>query len=426
MFVLYILLALVILLLMVLIHELGHYTIGRLLGFKITEFSVGFGKAIFQRTNKRGEKISLRLFPLGGYCAFAGEGDDDGEKEKSENDEKSEKLSNSKETKTDKKNAVVENKTEIKKTAITEKADKKSGELLFNEQPAWKRILVFLAGVTFNFVAGIIFSFILLCAVGYDIPQVTKYDPLAYSVSDNYVHNASAEELQEGDVIFSINGRKIDFAYGSTFNDIISDEQKKLLAWVKDNEGADFSQYPVLNFVVRRDGKMVEVPVSFYQIEQEKKEVDEQGNEIIKTEKAYSLGIYAEAYKHSFWEALQRAIPFTFGLAWVVLKSLWMLITFQLGVDAIGGPITTIATIATVTQASTTNLLVLIPLISANLAVFNLLPIPALDGSHVLFTTIEWIRKKPINRRIENIIHTVGLAVLFGLVILVDILHFVL
>ena len=416
----YILLALLILLLMVLNHELSYYTIGRLLNFKITEFSVGFGKAIFQKTNKRGEKISLRLFPLGGYCAFAGEGDDD---ESDGNDQNSNLNINEKNSAVDKKNVDVKNNNQSKKQGESSKA---KGELLFNEQPAWKRILVFLAGVTFNFVAGIIFSFILLCAVGYDIPQVTKYDPLAYSVSDNYVHNSSAEALKEGDVIFSINGRKIDFAYGSTFNDIITDEQRKLLAWVKDNENADFAEYPVLNFVVRRDGQLIEVPVSFYQIEQEKKDVDENGKEIIKTEKAYSLGIYAQAYKHSFWEALQRAIPFTFGLAWVVLKSLWLLITFQLGVEAIGGPITTIATIATVTQASTTNLLVLIPLISANLAVFNLLPIPALDGSHVLFTTIEWIRKKPINRRIENIIHTVGLAVLFGLVILVDILQFVL
>ena len=81
MYILYLLLALVILLLMVLVHEFGHYTIGRMLGFKITEFSVGFGKALFSRKNKRGEIISLRLFPLGGYCAFAGEEETD-EKDK--------------------------------------------------------------------------------------------------------------------------------------------------------------------------------------------------------------------------------------------------------------------------------------------------------------------------------------------------------
>ena len=115
--ILYILLAIVVLLFMVLIHEFGHYTIGRMLNFKITEFSVGFGKALFSRKNKRGELISLRLFPLGGYCAFAGEdsGDDP--------------------------------------------------EAFINQKP-WKRIFVFLAGVTFNFATAVIFSLILLCTVG--------------------------------------------------------------------------------------------------------------------------------------------------------------------------------------------------------------------------------------------------------------------
>ena len=60
----YVILAICVLLVMVLIHEFGHYCIGRWLGFKITEFSIGFGKAIFSKVNKRGEKISLRIFPL--------------------------------------------------------------------------------------------------------------------------------------------------------------------------------------------------------------------------------------------------------------------------------------------------------------------------------------------------------------------------
>ena len=70
MIVLYILLAVVVLLLMVMIHEFGHYTAGKMLGFKINEFSIGFGPALFSKTKKNGEKFSLRLVPLGGYCAF--------------------------------------------------------------------------------------------------------------------------------------------------------------------------------------------------------------------------------------------------------------------------------------------------------------------------------------------------------------------
>ena len=63
--------------------------------------------------------------------------------------------------------------------------------------------------------------------------------------------------------------------------------------------------------------------------------------------------------------------------------------------------------------------------LSANIAIMNLLPIPALDGSHVVFTLIEWVRGKPINRKVENIIHTVGLISLFLLAIILDIVHFV-
>ena len=68
------------------------------------------------------------------------------------------------------------------------------------------------------------------------------------------------------------------------------------------------------------------------------------------------------------------------------------------------------------------NFLVLLPLIAANLAIFNILPIPALDGSKIVFTAIEWIRGKPINRKVENIIHTVGLLLLFGFVIVIELL----
>ena len=63
--------------------------------------------------------------------------------------------------------------------------------------------------------------------------------------------------------------------------------------------------------------------------------------------------------------------------------------------------------------------------IGVNLAVFNLLPIPALDGSKVIFTAIEWVRGKPVNRKVEAIIHAVGFLLLLGFAILVDVLQFV-
>ena len=106
-----------------------------------------------------------------------------------------------------------------------------------------------------------------------------------------------------------------------------------------------------------------------------------------------------------------------------MLVSLWWIITGQIGIADIGGPFTTISTIAEYSQQNIANLFVFLPFISANLAIFNLLPIPALDGSRMVFTTIEWIRGKPINRKVEGYIHFAGLVILFALVIFVDIYH---
>lgn len=407
-YILYLLLAVVILLFMVLVHEFGHYIVGRMLNFKITEFSVGFGKALFSRKNKRGELISLRIFPLGGYCAFAGEEETD---------------ANNKEA--------------------------------FNNQAPWKRILVFLAGVTFNFATAVVFSLILLCTIGYDIPQVksitsatvaefsSKYDK---NIIDIYAPTiAEIEQLQAGDVIISIDGQKIDFAYGANYNDIISERaiqfngdvyclsQGKSKLFVDFNEeksetehltDEEYNNLAIMNAVVKRDGEYQNVKIPFYRVTLSV--LDEEGNPTGETEYKYVWNTTVKAYVHTFTEGLRRAVPFAFGMAWIVLKSFWLMITFQLPLSSIGGPITTISQIATITQASFSNILVLIPLISANLAIFNILPIPALDGAHVIFTTIEAIRKKPIKREVENVIHTIGLIVLFGTVILIDILHFIL
>ena len=109
----YILIAILVLLFMVLIHELGHYIAGKVLKFKINEFSVGFGPKIFQKKNKSGELISLRVFPLGGYCAFEGETEEN-----------------------------------------------KDNPEAFNNQKPWKRLIVLFMGAFFNFLSAIIFAVI--------------------------------------------------------------------------------------------------------------------------------------------------------------------------------------------------------------------------------------------------------------------------
>lgn len=389
---LYVLLAIVVLLFMVMVHELGHYIAGKILKFKITEFSIGFGKAIFSHTSKKtGEKFSLRIFPLGGYCSFYGE-EDDGTAEKLDDD----------------KNIVDV---------------KQNDGVPFNSQKPWKRIIVFLAGVTMNFITAILFSWILLCAVGYDVPQI-----IDYSSTINVDENGQSI-FQKGDVITHINGEKIDFAFGVNFNTAISNQKESAKEFYESENyaGGDY----VFDMTVRRDGESI-VLENVKIIQEVVTETDSDTGEV-KTSYVYLMGLEStedkvctQAYKYGFFEGLGRSFSMAFGFAWVVLKSLWMLITFQIPITEMGGTITTIATMAEYTAINPANLLIFIPLISANLAIFNLLPFPALDGAHVLFTVIEWIRGKPINRKVENTIHFVGICILFAFVVIVDILHFLL
>lgn len=356
MIILYVLLAIVVLLLMIMIHETGHYLVGKLLHFKIEEYSIGFGKPIFQKTLKSGEVFSLRWIPLGGFCAFKGEDEDEG-KEVSEEEKKE----------------------------------------YFNAQAPWKRLLVLIAGATFNFISGIIFTFILLLSVGSGICRVT--DITAQNGNENIIHR--------GDVILEVDGKEPTFINGGI---------------VKLMEDKDVGEDIVLT--VNRDGEIIDITVTKYQQYQLDSEGnienDDQGNPIV-TGKV--IGITTEYVKYGFGEALLKCVPYTFKMAWECLVVLGELVTGKLGIESVGGPITTVSTIATSAQANMKNLLLLFPLIAVNLAVFNLLPIPALDGGRAVFVLIEWIFRKPVPRDIEGKIHTIGIFVLFGLVIIIDLLH---
>lgn len=130
--------------------------------------------------------------------------------------------------------------------------------------------------------------------------------------------------------------------------------------------------------------------------------------------------------KLGFFKALARSFTYTFFIVFKVLAILGALITGKIGLKAAGGPITVISTVSSgIQQAGFSYLMYITCLLSANVAVMNLLPIPALDGSKILFTAVEWARGKPLNRKVEAAIHTVGLILLFAFTIFVDVFHLV-
>ncbi len=378
--ILYVIIAIVVLLTMVLIHEFGHYIVGRILGFTITEFSVGFGKAILQRKNKRGELISLRIFPLGGYCAFLGEGDA-GDSNENADDSENDNLSKN-------------SQSEQTETLSQEK------KVMFNDQKPWKRLLVFVAGVTFNFISAFIFAIIFLSVAsfdGYSISPSSGYSVNVYSVSTNEIVGT----LDNNTTVCAVNGVRINYAREKTFPALVNNNDDRInLTIIVDGENQDV-------YIKKENVKTVVV---------DGENVDEY---------IFGIDMTTKRINYNFGNVLADFAPFTLRISVLIVNAFGMIITGKIALNQLGGPISTITQISQVASLGIANFLYLLPLLAANLAIFNILPIPGLDGSHVVFTTIEWIRGKPIKREIENAIHTWGIIVLFAFVIIIDLVHMI-
>lgn len=417
----YVLLALLALMVMIVVHELGHYTAGKLLGFKIDEFAIGFGPKIFKKKNKKtGELFSIRPFPIGGFCAFHGE-DADGA-------------------------LLDEDGNQIKDANGNIVKDPDA----FNNQKPWKRLIVLFSGAFMNFLSAILIITIYFTAYGQPLPYVVgTYDVPSYE-----------NVFMEGDAILSVNGKQI--------NLMTTEDLDKAFSNVGDNA----------RFYVLRDGKRIKINASkfyynpfedgdfIYAVNGDKLETpvpyeeylatcdsadailftvvryDENGNiceqSTMKVQKganpedadgfySYGFGITRTIArtKLPFFLAFGRAWSFCFFIVFKILASLGALITGKMGIEGAGGTITTIITMAKVSALGFDSFLYVVAIISANLAVMNLLPFPALDGSRMLFTLIEWIFKKPVPRKIEAIIHTVGLVLLIVLAVFLDVFHLV-
>lgn len=417
----YVLLALLALMVMIVIHELGHYTAGKLLGFKIDEFAIGFGPKIFKRKNKKtGELFSIRPFPIGGFCAFHGE-DADGA-------------------------LLDENGNQVKDA---------NGNIIkdpdaFNNQKPWKRLIVLFSGAFMNFLSAILIITIYFSAYGQPLPYVVgTYDVPSYQ-----------NVFEQGDVLLSVNGKQINLMaqedLDNVFKKVGDTAQFRVLRDGKRIKitASKFFYDPFEDgdYIYAVDGKKLDTPIAYADylatVESndafivtvvrydEKGEICEQST--MKVQKganpedangfySYGFGItrtIARA-KLPFFLAFGRAWSFCFFIVFKILASLGALITGKMGIEGAGGTITTIITMAKVSALGFDSFMYVVAIISANLAVMNLLPFPALDGSRMLFTLIEMIFKKPVPRKVEAVIHTVGLVLLLVLAVFLDVFHLV-
>ena len=417
----YVLLALLALMAMIVVHELGHYTAGKLLGFKIDEFAIGFGPKIFKKKNKKtGELYSIRPFPIGGFCAFHGE-DADG--------------------------ALLDEQGNQIKDAngnIVKDPD------AFNNQKAWKRLVVLFSGAFMNFLSAIIIITIYFSAYGQPLPYVVgTYDGAAY---DNV--------FLTGDAILSVNGKQINLMSQEDLDNAFKNVGDSATFYVlregkriKINANKHY-YYPLQDgdYIVSVNGEALETPIYYTDFETHYdttdpllltiERYDAEGRVVERSTMKVQKGVNpddAEGYysygfgitrtiarvKLPFFLAFGRAWGFSFFIVFKILASLGALITGKIGVESAGGTITTIMTMAKVSALGFDSFLYVVAIISANLAVMNLLPFPALDGSRMLFTLIEMVFRKPVPRKVEGIIHTVGLILLLVLAVFLDVFHLV-
>ncbi len=414
-----IILALVVLMVMITVHELGHYSAGKLLGFKINEFAIGMGPKLFSKTNAKGEVFSVRALPLGGFCAFDGE-----------------------DTEQDSPDA-------------------------FNNQKPWKRIIVLVSGVLFNFIMALVVGVIAFSCYGGTSVQV--------STIYGYASSTNQSLLMEGDIICSINGDEVYLAGNlSAYLDdsdvydivVLRDGQYVELSGITqdtyylsyvtavkgtysgiDTEGATFTLsgsdmiYSINGTYIGQSG-LVEQLLEQYAGQNITIEViTSDGNygtltEVSASDLLADLTLYESSYtgigigityatvQYTFVESLARIVPYCLEIAWLVLSTLAGLFTGAVGLDAVGGPITTISLASDIVSYGMASILSLIVMLSVNLAIFNILPIPALDGCRIIFVLIEWVRGKPVDRKIEGYIHAAGLLLLVVFMIVLELVRY--
>ena len=337
----YILAAILVFGVLIAVHELGHFMAAKACGVRVNEFSIGMGPALWKK--QKGEtQYSLRLFPVGGFCAMEGEEEDSDDP-----------------------------------TAL-------------NNQGFWAKLLIFAAGAAMNFIAGLLIILVLYAdAQAFYVPVVAGFAdgcPLE-----------SADGLQEGDRLLRIDGEKV-----YVYSDI------SLLMGLNKTGAFDLQ--------IERNGEVI----TLRDFTMERREYTDQNG------KAYTgYGLYFGAEEATLGRKLSYSWNNAMDFARLVRLSLQMLVTGQAGVKDLSGPVGIVSTMtqvgeqAATTRAAVENIAYLAALIAVNLAVMNLLPLPALDGGKIFFLVINAIGlalfKKQIPAKYENYIHFAGLVLLLAL-----------
>jgi len=326
---------------LIFIHEFGHFAAAKLSGVQVNEFAMFMGPALWKK--QIGETLySIRLVPIGGYCAMEGEDED------------------------------TDNPRSFQKAAW------------------WKRLIILVAGAAMNFLMGVLLMFIVY------MPAQAVVEPVIDSF-EAFATIDGEHGLQVGDRILELDGEKI--YVQSDFSLILS---------LNPGEYHDL--------VVQRGGKKVEIP----NLKMEKHAVTREDGT---TQMLFGMNFtlqelnFAGKIRYAWYQCLDTVR--------LVRLSLQMLFSGQAGLSDMSGPVGIVQQMSTVAEASPTmldallNMLYFGAFIAINLAVMNLLPIPALDGGRVvgvlITTAVEAITRRKLNPKYEGYLHGAGMIFLLGL-----------
>lgn len=336
----YIILAILAFGILIATHELGHFIAAKACGVKVNEFAVGMGPTLWKKQGKE-TKYSLRLLPIGGFCAMEGEDE--------------------------------------------ESVDPRA----FTTQKLWKKLIILVAGAAMNF----LFGFIIVAVVFF------QYNYFAGNTINSFADGFPLEEqLHVGDRIYSIDGERIYYA----------DDFSMFMSRAKND---------TVDMVVVRDGQKItlnDLPLTL-------REYEVDGSTVLK------YGINFNIIEGNFLDKLDYSWRNTKNFVRLVRLGLTDLITGAVGVRELNGVVGIVDTINDVGEASATtsdallNIAYLCAFIAVNLAVMNMLPIPALDGGRVFLLLVTWviekISKKHIDPKYEGYIHATGMVLLLALMV---------
>jgi len=326
--------AILIFVVLILVHEAGHFFAAKACGVQVNEFALGLGPAIVKK--QIGETVyAIRALPFGGQCVMEGEDDD----------------------------------------------EENLNPRAFPNAARWKRFIILISGVVMNFIVGLL---VLICLIA---PEQQYVEPRIDSVMEKFT---GGDALQHGDRILSIDGYRV----------LVSGDIATALS-----RGDDYNY----DFIIERDGEKIKI--DNLHVEPQPYEIDGQT--------VYYYGFNYMVAELGFFSTLQQAWYQSLNMVRMVFDTFSMLFQGQVGFKDLSGPIGIVAVMSDVARESMYSFWFLSAFIAINLAVMNLLPIPALDGGRIFFLLIEAILRRKLNPKFEGILNAVMLILLLGLMVAV-------